>query len=66
MMISDFAKDFYKDLDTLFTNLKPRNKKVGQIYIDSNIVAKSIHNIINFKKYLQRFDTNNKSTSQKF
>lgn len=65
-MISDFAKDFYKDLGTLFINLKPGDKKVEQIYINSNIVAKSIHNIISFRKYLQRFDTNNKSTSQKF
>ena len=66
MLISDSAENFYEDLGTLFTDLKPGDEKVEQIHIDSGIVAESIDNTISFGRYSQRPDTSSKSTSRKF
>lgn len=59
-MIFNLANNFYKNLDALFINLKLRDKKVVQLYINSATFVKLFDNIINFEKYTHKPDTSSK------
>lgn len=66
ILISDPAKYFYRDLGTLFTDLKPRDKEVGQLHIDSVTVVKPFNNTIGLEKYANRPDSSSKRSPSKF
>lgn len=66
MMISDSAEDFYEDLGTLFTDLKPRDEEVRQLHIDFVTVVEPFDDTIGLEKYAHRPDSSNKRTSSKF
>ncbi len=46
ILISDLAENFYEDLGTLFTSLKPGIEKIGQLYVDCVTVVKLLHDTI--------------------
>ena len=62
MLISDSAKDFYKDLGTLFTDLKPGDEKVGKLHVDFVSVAEPLDDTIGFGRYAHRPDSSSKRT----
>ena len=64
-LISDFAKDFYKDLDILFIDFQPRKKKVRQFYADFDPIVKPFDNTIGFGKYTLRPSSSNKKPRSK-
>ena len=66
MLIFDPAKYFYEDLALLFINLKPRNEKFGQFYIDSVIIFGLFDDIIGFKKHAYKPDSSSKRSPWKF
>ncbi len=60
ILISDPAKNFYEDLGTLFTNLKPGIEKIRQLHIDCVTISKSLDNTIGLEKYTFKLDSNSK------
>ena len=60
MLIFDPAEYFYKDLAPLFIDLKPRDEKVGQFYVDSVIIFELFEDIIGFKKHAHKPDSSSK------
>ncbi len=67
MLISDPAEYFYKDLGTLFTDLKPRDEKVGQLHVDSvTVVEPLFDDTIGLRKYAHRPNSSCKRTPSKF
>lgn len=54
ILISNLIKDFYKDLHALFTNLKPKDKKIVQFHVDFVIVVKLIYNTLSFGRYIHK------------
>lgn len=65
MLISDSAEDFYEDLSTLFTNLKPGDEKVGQLHVDFVTVAELFDNTISLGRYAHKPDSSSKRTPWK-
>lgn len=65
-LISDSAKDFYKDLDTLFTDLQPRNKKARRLHADFVPIVEPFDNTIGLGKYTHRPGSSSKRTPSKF
>lgn len=65
-LISDPAKDFYRDLDALFIDFELRNKKVVQFHVNSAIIVKLFDDTISFRKHIHMPDTSCKKTSRKF
>lgn len=65
-LIANPAKYFYRDLGTLFTDLKPRDKEVGQLHVDSVTVVKPFNNTIGLEKYTDRLDSSSKRSPLKF
>lgn len=59
------AEDFYEDLCTLFTDLKPGDEKVGQLHIDSVNVLEPFDDTLGFGRYAHRPDTSSKRTPWK-
>ncbi len=66
MLIFNLVDYFYKDLETLFTNFKLKDKEVGQLYVDPVTVVKPFDNTIGLRKYIQRPNSSCKRTPSKF
>lgn len=49
ILIFDLAKNFYKDLHTLFIHSKPKEDKFVQFYINSTAIIISVHDTLNFR-----------------
>ncbi len=65
MLISDPAEDFNEDLGTLFPDLKPGDKKAGQLCVDSVTVVKPFDDTIGLRRCAHRPDSSNKRTRWK-
>lgn len=63
MLTFDLAKNCYKDLVTLFPDLKPGNKKVRQLHVDSVTIVKLFDNTIYLKRYTHTSDNSSKRIS---
>lgn len=55
MLIFNLIKDFYEDIDAIFTNFKLKDKKVGQLHINSAIVVELFDNTISLDQTVQKF-----------
>lgn len=66
MLIFDLAQYFSRDLRTLFINLKPRNKELRQLPINSITIVELFDNIIDFWKYIHKLNNSYKKTLLKF
>lgn len=62
MLTSDPAKNFYKDLVTLFSDFKLGNKKVRQLHIDFITIVKPFNNTICLGRYIYTSDSSSKKT----
>ena len=62
MLIFDPAKYFYEDLALLFVNLKPRDEKVGQFYVDSVTIFKPFDNTTGFERHAYKSDSSSKKS----
>ncbi len=65
MLISDPAENFYEDLGTFFTNLKPGVEKIGQLHVDCVTVVKPLDDTIGLEKYTLKLDNSSKRTPWK-
>lgn len=66
MLISDPGEYFYKDLATLFIDLKPRDEEVSQLHIDSATIVQPVDDTMGLGKYAHRPDSSSKRTPSKF
>lgn len=66
ILISDATEDFYADLDALFTDFKPRDKKVVQLYVDSATAVEPFDDNMGFERYTYRPSTSSKRTPWEF
>ncbi len=60
ILISDPVENFYEDLGTLFTNLKPGIEKIGQLHVNCITIVKPLDNTISLEKYTLKLNSSSK------